>query len=266
MMITVTSLKISRLRSNRQRQIGQATIEMVVIALVLASLLVIIPILGKYMDIAQTTIQASRYVAFEGMVHHASATGGWKTDAQLTQEVQRRFFSRGELTPKSGETAHTQRNEQNLMWTDHRGDTLFASLNDVSISTQKKSLATLFTGIGRALDMTGDLNLPDQTLYTGNVHVNLAAIDRLVPFDQPMLNISRSTTVLVDSWSANGPSHVESRIQDAVNIFPYKRILSPNASILEPFIGLIEFQSQPPDVGRVDPDMVPRDRVLDAYR
>lgn len=48
-------------KSSMARQRGQSTIEFVVLALVLVPLMLIVPLVGKYMDIAQTTAVASRY-------------------------------------------------------------------------------------------------------------------------------------------------------------------------------------------------------------
>ena len=68
-------------------QTGQSTVEFIVVSLVLVPLFLIVPLLGKYIDLAQTTLVASRYVAFEGTVHHSSSLSGWKTDAELATEV-----------------------------------------------------------------------------------------------------------------------------------------------------------------------------------
>ena len=81
----------------RYAQRGQSTVELVVLSFVLIPLLLIVPLVGKYMDIAQTTAEASRYTAFEGTVRHSSSTDGWKSDADLATEVRRRFFSNSEM-------------------------------------------------------------------------------------------------------------------------------------------------------------------------
>ena len=45
-----------------QRVGGQSTVEFLVLALVLVPLFLIVPLLGKQLDIAQTAASASRYV------------------------------------------------------------------------------------------------------------------------------------------------------------------------------------------------------------
>ena len=72
-----------------ERQAGQATTEFVVLCLALVPIALIVPLLGKYIDLMHATEAASRYVAFEGTVHHSST--GWKGDAVLSEEVRRRF-------------------------------------------------------------------------------------------------------------------------------------------------------------------------------
>ena len=74
--------------NNYSSQAGQSTIELIVASLILVPLFLIVPLLGKYLDLAQTTEIASRYVAFEGAVHHSSSTEGWKTDAELARTIE----------------------------------------------------------------------------------------------------------------------------------------------------------------------------------
>ncbi len=82
-----------RRRPPARRMRGQSTVEFLVLALVLLPLFLIVPLLGKQLDIAQTAASASRYVAFEGTVRHGSSLQPWTADAQLADEVRRRFFS-----------------------------------------------------------------------------------------------------------------------------------------------------------------------------
>ena len=76
--------------------------------------------------------------------------------------------------------------------------------------------------------------------------------------------INRSTTLLADPWAASGPASVKDKIAgDGSNLlgaFPYE-VLKIEASVLEPFINLLEFNSQAPEVGKVEPDRVPKDRL-----
>lgn len=255
--------------SSYSSQTGQSTIEFIVVSLVLVPLFLIVPILGKYLDLAQTTQVASRYVAFEGAVHHSSSSTGWKTDADLATEVRRRFYSRNDLSIKTNDVANEVDSDRNPLWVDHRGDALLPDFNNISVQTTKKSMGTVFNGVTKVLDFSDDFDLPDENLYSGAVNVKLANVDGLVPLDAINLSMTRKTVVLVDSWAAKGPGDVSSKVKNAgAEVFPYP-LLEGTASILKPAISLYETAlggAPAPKVGRVDADIVPKDRVLQPYK
>ena len=95
------------------------------------------------------------------------------------------------------------------------------------------------------------------------VRVKLADVARLAPFDALGLSSERHTTVLVDPWSASGPDAVRSAVRNdgwnPLGHFPY-RPLQAVVTPIEPFVAVLEGAS-PPDIGRVDPDFVPADRI-----
>lgn len=237
------------------RQRGQSTIEFVVLALVMVPLLLIVPLIGKYMDIAQAAVVASRYVAFEGSVRHSSSHGGWKSDAELAQEVQRRFFSNSDAFIKTHDKAGDFTAHRNTLWHDHRGKSLLTKFDEnVGVTTTKDSLTqpgALFAG---------NFNLSYANLYSGKVTVKIADIAGLKPFDAIGLSVSRSTTLLADPWAASGPAAVQGKIKGSGAAFPYA-YLEGWATLLSPGIRTLEFGGPPPDVGRVDPDIVPVDRL-----
>lgn len=258
MMILTTMKNNHQLCFHLQR--GQSTVEFVVLALVLVPLLLIVPLIGKYMDIAQTTAVASRYVAFEGEVRHSSSLDGWKTDAELAQEVRRRFFGNSDAPIKTNDTAGDFDAHRNTLWFDHRGAPLLPVFStDVGVSTTRASMSQPFGAY-----YAGFLGLPQDNLYTGQVNVNVANIAGLQPFDAISLSVSRSTTLLADPWAASGPSSIESKIKkdgwNPLGPFPYKP-LEVAAAPLKPFISLLEPNSSPPDIGKVEPDRVPSDRL-----
>lgn len=246
-------------------QRGQSTVEFVVLALVLVPLLLIVPLIGKYMDIAQTSAVASRYVAFEGDVRHSSSSDGWKSDAELAQEIRRRFFSNSDAPIKTHDTAGDFNAHRNTLWFDHRGAPLLPNFaSNVGVSTQKDSLSQPFGALA------GAFNLPQDNLYTGRVTVNVADITDLKPFDSIGLSMTRWTTVLVDPWAASSPAQVAEKIKGAGVLFPYQpleTIAQPLAVLMSnPVLAILGADTTPPVVGRVDPDLVPQDRVLEAYK
>jgi hypothetical protein len=242
-------------------QQGQSTIEMIVISLFLVPLMLIAPLLGKYLDIAETTTVASRYVAFEGSVHHSSSLGGWKSDAALTKEVQRRFYSNVDAPIKTNDVAGNFNADRNALWFDHRGDALLPDFDkNVIIGTKKDTLAQPFGAL-----YAGEFDLPRNNLYTGRVNVNIANIAGLAPFDTLGLSVDRHATLLVDPWAASGPGEVKSKVHGAGWLYPYQA-LDALATIMTPIITIFEFGAPPPKIGRVDPDWVPKDRVLQPYK
>lgn len=69
----------------------------------------------------------------------------------------------------------------------------------------------------------------------------------------------RHTVVLVDGWAASGPGNVRSKIQGPA-VFPYPFLQAAEA-VVDPLITLFEFNSTPPQIGKVEPDRVPADRL-----
>lgn len=247
------------------RQRGQSTVEFVVLSFVLVPLMLIVPLLGKYMDIAQTTAEASRYVAFEGAVRHSSSADSWKSDGELATEVRRRFFSNSDAPIKTNDVAGDFNAHRNTLWFDHRGDPLLPEFaKDVGVTTEKDSLSQ------PAGAFAGNFSLPEQNLYTGRINLKIANIAGLKPFDTINLGMTRWTTVLVDPWAASGPGQVVEKVQGAGLLFPYQGlelIAQPLAVLMSnPALAILGADSTPPDVGRVDPDRVPQDRVLEAYK
>ncbi|OYW39238.1 MAG: hypothetical protein B7Z35_04690 [Hydrogenophilales bacterium 12-61-10] len=257
--------KTSKYIARACAQQGQSTVEFVVLGAVLVPLLLIVPLIGKHMDIAQATAVASRYVAFEGIARHSSSTDGWKSDADLAQEVRRRFFSNSDAPIKTHDMAGNFNAHRNPLWFDHRGTPLLSDFsNNVGVTTQKQTLAQPFGALASGF------KLPQDNLYTGEVTVNIDDIANLVPFDTLGLKVSRHTSLLVDPWAASGSAQVDAKIKQASVLFPYQPlalIAAPLAVLMSnPLMAVLGTDSTPPEVGRVDPDRVPADRVLEAYQ
>ena len=241
------------------RQRGQSTIEFLVLALVLMPLFLIVPLLGKQLDIAQTAASASRYVAFEGVVHHGSSLQPWKSDAQLADEVRRRFFSTSAAPVKTADLASDSAEHRNPLWTDHRGEALLPVFDTHIDAGSRREALTQPLGAVFAASMGLDTN----TLHTGAVRIALADVAGLAPFDALGLSVERHATVLVDPWSASGPAAVRAALRrERWNIagpFPFGA-LELFAAPLKLIPRLLD-GARLPDIGRVDPEFVPEDRI-----
>lgn len=248
-----------RRRPPARRMRGQSTVEFLVLAVVLLPLFLIVPLLGKQLDIAQTAASASRYVAFEGTVRHGSSQPPWKSDAQLADEVRRRFFSASTAPVKTDDVAGDFAAHRNPLWTDHRGDALLPSFAANVGAASRRAALTQPTGAVFAAGM----GLDTDNLHTGSVRVNVADVAGLAPFDALGLSIERHTTVLVDPWSASGPAAVRGALRrerwGLDSPFPFG-LLELAASPLKLIPPVLE-GARLPEIGRVEPDIVPADRL-----
>jgi hypothetical protein len=243
-------------------QRGQSTVEFVVLALVMLPMLLIVPLLGKYMDIAQATTLASRYVAFEAVARHSSSAGNWKSDSELAQEVRRRFFSNSDAPVKTGDKVGDFNAHRNTLWFDYRGNPLIAKLDDnLSVRTGVETM--LRPNVVSAI-FAGKLGLSYDNVYSGEVGVALADVAGLQPFDAIGLSIVRKTALLADPWEARDPGAVSAAIRrdgsDLPGPFPYQ----PLSTIAAPLGVWIRLLEPTPDIGRVEPDRVPADRLGSA--
>lgn len=112
---------------------------------VLVPLLLLIPLLGKYIDIKHSTIQAARYEAWEYTVwygNNSEKPSGFvdgdgdtlaqpvKSPATVQNESRWRFFSNPTDPILPTYSGNWDADERNLLWTDHRGNALIESDND----------------------------------------------------------------------------------------------------------------------------------------
>src|SRR5690606_38190464 len=97
-------------------------VEFLVLALVLVPLFALVPMLGKYLDIAHATELAARYLAFESTIAHGAA--GFKSEARLAAEVRTRFFGASDAPIESGEGRRAPTAALNPLWTDPDGTPL----------------------------------------------------------------------------------------------------------------------------------------------
>jgi hypothetical protein len=215
---------------------GQALTEFIVIALALVPLFLLMPVVAKYQSITHATEMASRYVAFEAVVSN-DGMSSYKPPAQLAQEVRRRFYSNSDAPIKTNDEAGDFKANQNLFWVDAQGDALIRNFTDVTVSFGSGHGASHADGKSAAEDsepfkLTPPINVRDELglktgIYTANVTVALANLRDIGPsfastyeeFKNLNLTVSRSTTVLPDTWTASGPEQVESRI-DKNLLFP----------------------------------------------
>jgi hypothetical protein len=241
-------------KAPRRSQGGQATTEFAVLALALVPLFILVPLIGKYIDLNQTAEQASRYVAFEASARNTRSS--WKTDEELAVEVRRRFFSNSDAPVKTGDEAGNFAAHRNPVWSDHAGKPLLQKFeDDVGVAGAKEG----YNAIAATALYRGELGLSDDNLYTGQVTVKTADVANLPPFDKIGLSTSRKTVLIADAWTARDNASIRGKIEDSFVMYP-----------IGPLKGLVDVVGTLPTlvydpalkVSDFDWDIVPCDRLV----
>jgi hypothetical protein len=261
-----------------KKQSGQALTEFLVIAMVLLPLFLLVPMIGKYQELAHMTQMASRYAAFDATSFgDADGFNHWKPPAQLADEVRRRFYSNADAWIKTGDVAGDFDANRNVFWRDPYGHALIAKFSDVSVSFGNGATAQA-GGFDKASGADGKLfnaeplanantiGLQARGIYTAQVGVALAnlptGIHSVAPFDALDLRIVRHTSLLFDPWSAVDTEKTEDRVA----------MLAPAASLLSKVELPLNVAIKELDLGKVGKasfadlqpwrDVVPADRLV----
>lgn len=267
----------------RNRQSGQAMVEMAVILGVVVMLFLGIIYLGKFHDIQASTIQAARYAAWERTVHSTAAMN----DTQIQKQTRARIFTWNKDAMKATDGLANGANwtTQSAIWSDHTGGStqasrLIARPDDVTVGTSTGPLPGVAAGaLAKAIGgitpllgaVTGGEALPTGGTVTGSVAVKLNKIAVLpAPLNAMDLTLRESSSVLTDAWDASGPRQAALRSRTFTVAGPMTKIngiLGP----IEFALGLIEPSFRDLHFGQVCPDIVPADRVegasvLPAYK
>ena len=261
-------------RPSPQREHGQALAEFLAVALALIPLFLLVPMIAKYQDLAHFTQLASRYAAFDATVRN-DATGTWKPEAELAAEVRRRFFSNSDAPIKTGDVAGNFDAHRNLFWSDPVGEHLISDLdNDIAVTFGTAFGSSHTEGFQAASDITpfiklaGKLQLSTRGIYRSNVSVTLADLPDGLAFYEPFnsigLSMTRSTSLLLDPWTARDPQQVEARIMASPGVFPAGK-LANIANTVSALVSIVEYPAglTGPKLGQLEfwRDVVPDDRL-----
>ncbi len=253
------------------RQCGQALTEFLVVALALLPLFLLMPLVAKYQDIAHSAQLAARYAAFAAMARN-DAGGGFTPEAELADEVRRRFFSHSQAPVKSRDVAGDVDAHRNPFWRRPDGASLIPSFDAVTLGFGSGRGAAHAQGLagasdGDAFPMHGRFSLPARGIYTASVSVRLAdlpgGLKAYEPFDRIGLVMTRSTSLAIDPWTGRDPSEVQARLDDPL-VFPGS-VLRGVSSLVEPVVEIAELWGsvEAPKLGQLDfwRDVVPPDRL-----
>jgi hypothetical protein len=277
---TVTHLvpRSSRRSPRAAPQAGQALTEFLVIALALLPLFLLIPMIAKYQDIAHMTQMAARYAAFDASIRNDGTAGAWKSETQLADEIRRRFFGNSDAAIKTNDVAGNFDAHRNLFWRGPDDKPLLADFHDVSVSFGPDRLATHDGAFTSASDTAGfpgaaGFGLASKGIYTANVSVKLANLPAGLAFYRPLdainLAMTRSTSVLLNPWTARDAADIEARILGDSAAFP-AGLLAPVASAVDAYVSIVDLPGgiSGPKLGKLDfwRDVVPADRLQAAKR
>lgn len=269
-------MKLSIAAPARARLDGQALTEFLVIAVALVPLFLLLPMIGKYQDIAHATQMASRYAAFDATSFgNVNGYNPWKPPAQLASELQRRFYGNANAPIKTGDVAGDFDADRNLLWRDPYGHPLIRNFNDVTVAFGNNSGAQAggFSSSqdGRPFDLVPFANadtigLAARGIYTANVAVALAnlpqGIRNVAPFNALDLSITRHTSLLFDPWSSPTTAKTEQRVAKLAPLGGALNMVSPLLNVA--IVVLDRGEVTAPKFGnlRAWRDVVPADRLV----
>lgn len=194
-------------------------IEFLVVALTLVPLFLLVPLIGKYLDIKQASIAASRKLAFECTVRYEDCND-LNSHPAFADEIRSRFFAGDTalaLTNDRPAAAAIEAGNGNPLWVDRRGRPLLENFEDVGIRTDASDIdagASLVSSLLAAGPDMFDLEL-ERGLFDARVQVSVARdnggesfIDQL---DSLALNMQFHTAILTNAWDADGPGRLADR-------------------------------------------------------
>jgi hypothetical protein len=263
------------------KQRGNALTEFVVLTIVMVPAALAIPMLGKVADVNQSTVQASRYGAWERTINNQSE----KSDAELVTEIQNRFFAETRLQI---ETTNTLADSSNPFWvteTDPEGKakgmiTLGASAVSVTSNnsavpgeafahTLSESIASAGNAMAKLVD-DAEWGLEDKGFYVMEVTTELASGGMLQngrdcngeESENVFSCVSRRNAIFVDDWHSGSTNMTARRVRSLVPGGVFRPI--GNAMSYAGEIPVFQDLSAMKDIfGDVRPDVIPLDRYGD---
>lgn len=241
---------------------GQAIVEFLVAALVLIPLFLLVPVIGKYLDIKQATIAASRKLAFECTVRYQDCNS-LNGSSSFADEIRLRFYG-GDTAPVLTNDRPTQDavgQDGNPLWVDRQGRPLLENYSDVGVRTDPGNfqvdgnLITSLLNVGPGL-----FGLDIQRgLFDARVQVGVASknggtsfVDQL---DSLAVSMQFHTAILTNAWNADGPGGKGDRCQPDHNtvagrvsqvslcLLPYQgydAAYLPASLIIQPIVATVE--------------------------
>lgn len=262
--------------------------EFVVVAvLVLLPLYILIPVLGKYIDMKGAAIQGARYIAFERTVYFGGNTssvkwpGADKTDAELENEMRMRVMTSGSpirSTDKDAGTWSTTGFRDN--WKNRDGSRMLANYDSVKRAggSQEDAPGIVNMGLGalvKVADAIGSFTLEMKGLHSASVSITPSTLpinmswdgDPAKQFNPSALTFIDHVAVLGNAWSTPGNGHVKKQTQ---GLTPTSVLDSPGVKDAFTAVRIAMAPAAPEilflELGKIEPDVVPPDRLVSEWR
>jgi len=204
-----------RYAPSKRRARGQSIVEFLVAGLVIIPLFILVPLLGKYLDIKQSSIAASRKLAFECTVRYDDCAQ-LNANPVFADEIRMRYFSGNNADVLSNDRPAAdviEVGQGSRLWVDRQGQPLLERYSDVGIRTDPLNINP---GVASAANVPGVNVGPNRFgldlargMYDGRVQVKLSR-DRggsnfLTQLNSLALTMQFHTAILSDAWGAKGP-------------------------------------------------------------
>lgn len=252
-------------------QRGQALIEGLVIASgVLVVGFLALNMLGHFSDIRDRILSASRYAAWERTVYFDD--GSWapvygnavtKSDTQIRSEIAQRLFGHKTKITGSDGSKNALPASGDPMWRDVQNNDLLRQYDDLQVSHASGSTGTgtdtLVSALGSVSGIGAGFALPVKNQQSASVALRLGYDNQMLLALWPSwqgITFSEHNTLLTNAWTPDGSDKARAMIAGAV---PTARgaLAGYALYVLAPFgteIGNL-------DLGRIEPDVVPNDRL-----
>lgn len=252
-------------------QRGQALVETLVVASgVLVVAFLALNMLGHFSDARDRMLSASRYAAWERTVFFDD--GSWaptygnavtKSDTQIRSEVAQRVLGHETKINGSDGSMNALAPNGEPMWRDVKNKDLLKQYDDLQVSHASGSTGTgvdtLVSGLGSLSGVGAGFALPIKNQQSASVALRLGyenpTLSALWPSWQGV-TFSDHNALLTNAWTPDGSDKAKTMISDAV---PTAKgaLVEYALDVLEPLGGdIINL-----DPGRIEPDVVPNDRL-----
>ena len=240
-------------RGRRIGQLGQSMVEFLVAMAVLLPLFLGVTYAGRYSDIQQSAVQASRYAAAQRVMQ---PDVGQLSDSKIQDQMRARFFVQGGYLHggrlQSDDSAVGISSQATpATWRDFSFDPLLKSPNNVSLKFQ----STALNGGAAQAALNFAASSANKTYKGGTVaqvEVDLVnKMDLSVPSPNN-IKIAAATAVVGDSLSSSGAAATRSAAAKSVLSTRVPGIVT---NVID--VGMKLFEPHGPKFGCIKPDVVP---------